>query len=72
MAGRRTRRENECLEKGVEGEVGVPNPKDNVMNAPIPSNPPQIIEQTNTSEYTTHVQHIRQGHETGPSTVHST
>ena len=42
------------------------------MDAHIPSNPLQMVEQTNTSEYTIHVQHIGQGHETGPSNVPST
>ena len=72
MARCRVRGENECQEEGVEREVEVPNPEDNVMDAPIPSNPPQMVKQTSTSEYTTHDQHPRQGHKIGSSIVPST
>ena len=35
MARRRRQGENERLEEGVEGEVEIPNPKDNVITYPV-------------------------------------
>ena len=74
IARRRRQGENERLEKGVEEEVEIPNPEDNVithhMETLILSEP--MVEQTSTSEQVPHVHNTGQGQGIRPSTVPST
>ena len=74
MARRRIQGENERLEEGVEGEVEIPNPEDNVMTYPVevPVLSEPTVEQTSTLEQVPHVQNIRRGQGIGPFTVPST
>ena len=74
MARRRRQGENARLEEGVEGEVEIPNPEDNVITHPVETlillEP--MVEQTNTSEQIPFVRNIGQDQGIGPSTVPST
>ena len=74
MARRRRQRENERLEEGVEGEVEIPNPEDNVITllveTPILSEP--MVEQTSTSEQVPYAHNIGRDQGIEPSTIPST
>ena len=74
MARRRRLGENERLEEGVEGEVEVPNPEDNVITHPVetPILSEPMVEQTSTSEQIPYVRNIGRDQGIGPSTVPST
>ena len=74
MARRRRQGENERLEEGMEGEVEIPNPEDNVITHPVevPVLSGPMVEQTSISEQVPHVQKIGRVQGIGPSTVLST
>ena len=74
MARRRRLGENERLEEGVEGEVEIPNPDDNMITHPVetPILSEPMVEQTSTSEQVPHVHNIGRGQGIGPSTIPST
>ena len=60
MFRHRRQGENERLEEGVEGEVEIPNPGDNVITHPVetPILSEPMVEQTSTSEQVPHVHNI--------------
>ena len=74
MARCRRQGDNERLEEGVEGEVEIPNPEDNVITHPVEtlilSEP--MVEQTSTLEHIPFVRNIGRDQGIGPSTVPST
>ena len=74
MARRRRQGENERLEEGVEGEVEISNPKDNVITHPVetPILSEPMVEQTNTSEQIPFVRNNGRDQGIGPSSVPST
>ena len=74
MARRRRQGENECLEEGVEGEVEIPNPEDNVITHPVktPILSEPMVKQTSTSEQVPHVLNLGRGQGIGPFTLPST
>ncbi|THG16048.1 hypothetical protein TEA_028947 [Camellia sinensis var. sinensis] len=72
MARHRARRENDHLEECVEGANIEKNVGLHPENVPASNNPPQLVEETITSGYTTQVQNIGQGQEVGPLTISST
>ena len=74
MARRRRQGENERLEEGVEGEVEIPNPEDNVITHPVetPILSEPKVEQPSTSELVPHIHNIGRDQGIGPSTVSST
>ncbi|KAL7180796.1 hypothetical protein ACSBR1_039788 [Camellia fascicularis] len=74
MARCRRQGENERLEEGVEGEVEIPNPGDNVITHPVktPILSEPMVEQTSTSEQEPYVHNIGRNQGIGPSTVPST
>lgn len=74
MARRRRQGENERLKEGVEGEVEIPNPENNVITHPVetPILSEPMVEQTSTSEQVPYVRNIGRDQRIGPSTVPST
>ncbi|XP_028065980.1 uncharacterized protein LOC114268949 [Camellia sinensis] len=71
MARRRRQGENERFEEGVEGEVEIPNPEDNVVTRPVetPILSEPMVEQTSTSGQEPYVRIIGQNQGIGPSTM---
>ncbi|XP_028063193.1 uncharacterized protein LOC114266481 [Camellia sinensis] len=71
MARRRRQGENERFEEGVEGEVEIPNPEDNVVTHPVetPILSEPMVEQTSTSGQEPYVHIIGQNQGIGPSTM---